>query len=156
MTAGRDSWPLEETVVRMDSFSFITPKLVNLQFLSEVLIFRNCQLPLRIGPLSRITPQGCCFNCCRFPLMRTRTSIPLEVTFQLEAGINTTGYSVSVFALVKTFYVFTISQFHKAFKKEKLWDYFTRLVSWDFKRFVCHWWAFRSTICSVSKVTKSK
>ena len=33
-------------------------------------------------------------------LMRIRTSILLQVAFQLEAGINTTGYSVSVFALV--------------------------------------------------------
>ena len=33
-------------------------------------------------------------------LMRIRSSILLQVAFQLEAGINTTGYSVSVFALV--------------------------------------------------------
>jgi len=95
--------------------------------------------------------------------MRIRTSILLQVAFQLEAGINTTGYSisVSVFALVKLlrfdplhfFMFFSISQ---SSKKEKLWDFFARLVSWYFQRFVCHCWAFRSTICSVSKVTKSE
>ena len=94
-------------------------------------------------------------------LMRIRTSILLQVAFQLEAGINTTGYSVSVFALVNILrfdplHFFMFSQFHKAPKKEKLWDYFARLVSWYFQRFVCHCWAFRSTICSVSKVTKSE
>jgi len=94
-------------------------------------------------------------------LMRIRTSILLQVAFQLEAGINTTGYSVSVFALVNILrfdplHFFMFSQFHKAPKKEKLWDYFARLVSWYIKRFVCHCWAFWSTICSVSKVTKSE
>jgi len=56
-------------------------------------------------------------------LMRIRTSILLQVAFQLEAGINTTGYSVSVFALVNIlrfdplhFYMFF--QFHKAPKKK--------------------------------------
>ena len=55
--------------------------------------------------------------------MRIRTSILLQVAFQLEAGINTTGYSVSVFALVNilcldTLHFFMFSQFHKAPKKK--------------------------------------
>ena len=52
-------------------------------------------------------------------LMRIRTSILLQVAFQLEAGINTTGYSVSVFAFVNILcfhplHFLMFSQFHKA------------------------------------------
>ena len=54
--------------------------------------------------------------------MRIRTSILLQVAFQLEAGINTPGYSVSVFALVNILRFdsihFMFSQFHKAPKKK--------------------------------------
>ena len=93
--------------------------------------------------------------------MRMRSSILLQVAFQLEAGINTTGYSVSVFALVNILrfdplHFFMFSQFHKAPKKKNYGTISLALSAGTFQRFVCHCWAFRSTICSVSKVTKSE